>query len=284
MARIRTIKPEFWQDEKLTPLSDVDRLLFLFLVSSADDCGRVLDKPVKIEADMFDGETDRRQDVCDGLANLSRIGRIRRGKTASGQRIIEVVNWGKHQKVDHPNIKSAFPEIVEPYEDTDIREAFARHSRGIREPLAHHTNDQRPVPTTSTNDHVRRAKQPRRAPGVVSDASKYPAFTPDDRAECIDVWKAKLGVVNVGQLIATLGPMFRPPDEAHHVPHRAIVMGLRDYCGLVTKGRSAPFMSVADFAKKIGALAENARTHHDDPITRTDGAMMIVHGSTKVAA
>lgn len=284
MPRIRTIKPEFWQDEKLTPLSDVDRLLFLFLVSSADDCGRVLDKPVKIEADMFDGETDRRQDVCDALANLSRIGRIRRGKTASGQRIIEIVNWGKHQKVDHPNIKSAFPEIVEPYEDTDIREAFANHSRAAREPLAHHTNDQRPVPTTSTNDHVRRAKQPRRAPGVMSEASKYPAFTPADRAECIDVWKAKLGVVNVGQLVATLGPMFRPPDDARHVPHRAIVMGLRDYCGLVTKGRSAPFMSVADFAKKIGALAENARTHYDDPIARTDGAMVIVHGSTKVAA
>ena len=124
----------------------------------------------------------------------------------------------------------------------------------------------------------------RRALGPVNEVSKYPAFTSADRAECIDVWKAKLGVVNVGQLIATLGPMFRPPDEAHHVPHRAIVMGLRDYCGLVTKGRSAPFMSVADFAKKIGALAENARTHHDDPIMRTDGAMLIVHGSTKVAA
>ena len=284
MARIRTIKPEFWQDEKLTPLSDVERLLFLFLVSSADDCGRLLDKPVKIEADMFDGENDRRQDVCDGLANLSRIGRIRRGKTASGQRIIEIVNWGKHQKVDHPNVKSAFPEIVDLHEDADIREAFANHSRGIREPLAHHTNDQRPVPTTSTNDQVRRAKSARRAPGVLSEDVKYPDFASADRSECITVWKAKLGVVNAGQLIATLGPMFRPPDAAHHVPHRAIVMGVRDYCGLVTKGRSAPFLSVADLGKKIGALAENARRNHDDPAARTDGAMLIVHGTTKVAA
>ena len=284
MPRIRTIKPEFWQDEKLTPLSDVERLLFLFLVSSADDCGRLLDKPVKIEADMFDGESDRRQDVCDALANLSRIGRIRRGKTASGQRIIEIVNWGKHQKVDHPNVKSAFPEIVEAHEDADIREAFANHSRGIREPLAHHTNDLRPVPTTITNDHVQRAKSARRAPGVLSEDVKYPDFAPADRAECITVWKAKLGVVNAGQLIATLGPMFRPPDAAHHVPHRAIVMGVRDYCGLVTKGRSAPFLSVADLGKKIGALAENARRNHDDPAARTDGAMLIVHGTTKVAA
>jgi hypothetical protein len=119
---------------------------------------------------------------------------------------------------------------------------------------------------------------------VLSEDAKYPDFASADRSECITVWKSKLGVVNVGQLIATLGPMFRPPDDAHHVPHRAIVMGVRDYCGLVTKGRSAPFLSVADLGKKIGALAENARRHHDDPVSRTDGAMLIVHGTTKVAA
>jgi hypothetical protein len=131
---------------------------------------------------------------------------------------------------------------------------------------------------------VRRAKQPRRAPGVVSDESKYRDFSHEDRAACLDAWKEKLGVVNAGQLIATLGPMFRPPDDAAHVPHWSIVRGVRDYCCLVTKGRSSPFLSVADLGKKIGALAENARTHYDDPITRTDGAMLIVHGTTKVAA
>jgi hypothetical protein len=43
-------------------------------------------------------------------------------------------------------------------------------------------------------------------------------------------------------------------------------------------------LSVADLGKKIGALAENARRNHDDPVSRTDGAMLIVHGTTKVAA
>lgn len=152
MARIRTIKPEFWQDEKLVGLSDAARLIFLGLVSLADDAGRLLDKPVKIEADLFDGETDRRRDVVEALANLSRIGVIRRGLTASGQRIIEITNWKRHQKVDHPNLAAAFPEIVTPLDVTEIREPFATDSRAVREPLAHHTNDRRPVPTTSTND------------------------------------------------------------------------------------------------------------------------------------
>jgi hypothetical protein len=285
VARIRTIKPEFWQDEKLTPLSDVDRLLFLFLVSSADDCGRVLDKPVKIEADMFDGETDRRQDVCTGLANLSRIGRIRRGKTSSGQRIIEIVNWGKHQKVDHPNTKSAFPEIVETYEDTDIREAFANDSRGIREAFAHHTNDLRPVPTTSTNDQqVHHAKRRRGAPRSLDVEAKYPHFSPTDRTACLDAWRGKIGDVNVGQLISVLGPSFRTIDDPYYVTHPALVMAVRDYCGIVTKGRSAPWASPADLGKRLAALAKNATDHRDDPLARLDGALMIVHGSTKVAA
>ena len=281
MARIRTIKPEMFQDEKLAPCDPTTRLVFIGLIAMADDAGRVLDNVRVIDAFIFPETHDSSHEA---LMRLSGMGRVVRGRTSSGQRVLQIVNWAAHQKIQHPNLRSALPEIVEVQEVAIPHEALMRDSGAAHEPLTHHTNDLRPVPTTSTNDHVRRAKQPRRAPGVVSEASKYPAFTQADRAECIDVWKAKLGVVNVGQLIATLGPMFRPPDDAHHVPHRAIVMGLRDYCGLVTKGRSAPFMSVADFAKKIGALAENARTHYDDPITRTDGAMLIVHGTTKVAA
>ena len=151
MPRIRTIKPEFWQDEKLVGLSDATRLIFLGLVSLADDAGRLLDKPVKIEADLFDGEADRRHDVVEALATLSRIGVIRRGLTASGQRIIEITNWKRHQRVDHPNLAAAFPQIVTLQNVSDIREAFANDSRGVRDPLAHHTNDQyqRPVPTTN---------------------------------------------------------------------------------------------------------------------------------------
>ncbi len=40
MARIRTIKPEFWESEKLGRLSDLARLNFLGLISLADDSGR----------------------------------------------------------------------------------------------------------------------------------------------------------------------------------------------------------------------------------------------------
>ncbi|MBK9406591.1 MAG: hypothetical protein IPN47_00820 [Gemmatimonadetes bacterium] len=50
MPRIRTIKPEFFSDEKLAPLPVLTRFVFLGLISMADDCGRVLDNLKIIDA------------------------------------------------------------------------------------------------------------------------------------------------------------------------------------------------------------------------------------------
>jgi hypothetical protein len=286
VARIRTIKPEFWGDEKMAPLSPITRLVFLGLLSMADDRGRLTDNLKRIDAFIFPetSETSR-----GSIGELSAIGRIRRGLTASGQRIIEITNW-RHQKIEKPNYLGALPDIVQALTDDSptsrggIGEASGNGRGGVGDVSVSVSVPAIGISTDIRDQHVRRAKQPRRAPGVVSDQVKYPEFSPADRSECITAWKSKLGLVNVGQLVATLGPMFRPAGDAAHVPHAAIVRGVRDYCCIVTKGRSAPFMGVADLGKKIGALAENAKQYHDDPASRTDGAMLIVHGTTKVAA
>jgi hypothetical protein len=145
MPRIRTIKPEFWADEKLSPLDPVSRLVFLGLISMADDCGRLVDNLKQIDAFIFPETDDSSREA---LARLSRISRIDRGKTESGQRVIQIVNWEAHQKIDHPNKKAALPPIVEEQGVTGIREEFANDSRGTPETLAPRptTYDLRPVP------------------------------------------------------------------------------------------------------------------------------------------
>ncbi len=134
MPRIRTIKPEFWSDEKLAPLDPVDRLAFLGLISMADDFGRVHDNVKVIDAFVF---PECSRTVRESLANLSRLGRIHRGKASSGKRIIEIVNWREHQRVDKPQRATALPEIEEfseeSLEETCIREPFANHSRTARD-------------------------------------------------------------------------------------------------------------------------------------------------------
>jgi hypothetical protein len=140
MPRIRTIKPEFWSDEKLAPLEPIDRLAFLGLISMADDFGRVHGNVKVIDAFVF---PECSRTVRESLAKLSRLGRIRCGKSSSGKQIIQILNWSKHQRVDKPQTATALPEIVvfddetpENTEENSIRESFANHSGTIPEPLA----------------------------------------------------------------------------------------------------------------------------------------------------
>lgn len=145
--RIRTIKPEFWGDEKMAPLDALTRLVFLGIISIADDAGRLLDSVKMIDGILF-AYTD---DSCrEPLATLARMGRIERGETASGQRVIQIANW-HHQKIDHPNLKGALPPITQPLTEPEreTSEPVANHSRGTSDPISTSTYDQLPVPEPS---------------------------------------------------------------------------------------------------------------------------------------
>lgn len=100
MPRIRTIKPEFWADEKLAPLAPTDRLVFLGLICMADDAGRLVDNVKAIDGFIFPSTQDSARESLDTLASLSRIVRY---QSESGQGLIQIANWRKHQKIDRPS-------------------------------------------------------------------------------------------------------------------------------------------------------------------------------------
>lgn len=151
MARIRTIKPEFWQDEKLAPLPPLDRLVFLGLISQADDAGRLNDN-IRLLNGLLFPDTD---DDCSGsLETLARLGRVLRYTSDSGQRLLQITNWEEHQRVDNPSkytLPPPPPEVVEPQGDTepsgDSSEGLARTEGDPSVPILDQrptTNDQRP--------------------------------------------------------------------------------------------------------------------------------------------
>jgi hypothetical protein len=157
MARIRTIKPEFFGDEKLAPLAPIDRLVFLGLVSMADDAGRLLDNVKAIDGFIFPETEDSARD---SLATLARLARITRYVSASGQKLIQVTNWSRHQKVDHaakyvlpaPAEEVVAPPPVGPTAEVpsrDSRENGAKSSRLDLRPTTYDhgptTSDQRPA-------------------------------------------------------------------------------------------------------------------------------------------
>lgn len=96
MARIRSVKPEFWTDEKVVELSPFARLLFIGLWNFADDDGRMVHSPKRIKMQVLPAD-----DVdCSEL-----LGEIRRASLISvyvvdGVEYLQINGFAKHQKID----------------------------------------------------------------------------------------------------------------------------------------------------------------------------------------
>lgn len=99
MARIRSIKPEFWQDERLATLHRDHRMLFVGLWTIADDDGRLRGSPLFIRAQVFPYDLD--VDVQAGLDALQAIGRIIQYRSG-GESYVWICNFRKHQRIDKP--------------------------------------------------------------------------------------------------------------------------------------------------------------------------------------
>lgn len=137
MPRIRTIKPEFWTDEKLSLLDPLTRLTFLGLISMADDAGRLVDNVKLLDGMLFPNTDDTCREALDTLARLSRITRYR---SSSGQALIQITNWSEHQKVDKPS-KAILPGpetavVTQPPVPSAVNDARENGSREPRESLA----------------------------------------------------------------------------------------------------------------------------------------------------
>lgn len=100
MARIRTLKPEFWTDEKMALLPPLTRLVFLGLISQADDAGRLVDNVKLLDGLLFPYTDDSCAEALDELAS---IGRVIRYRSDSGQPLLQLANWKKHQNVQKPS-------------------------------------------------------------------------------------------------------------------------------------------------------------------------------------
>lgn len=99
VARIRSIKPEFWQDELVGSLPRDARLLFIGLWSIADDAGRFRANPKFIRAQLFPYDTDVDVEAC--LRCLEGAGRIQRYES-DGQAFGWVRHFNDHQRIEKP--------------------------------------------------------------------------------------------------------------------------------------------------------------------------------------
>jgi len=99
MARIRTIKPEFWRDELLAGISPEAALLAIGLLNHCDDEGYFNANPKLVESDIFPLRTLSFTTTV-LLRELSEIGYIEVYSGFDGKTYGKIVNFEKHQVIN----------------------------------------------------------------------------------------------------------------------------------------------------------------------------------------
>lgn len=109
MARIRSIKPEFWVDQDMADLPRDARLMYVGLWNLADEHGRLHGDPRYIKGQLFPYDDDMTAGVVDSLlSGLSRAGKVQRYR-AGTNRYLYLPNLAKHQRLDADKVRSKIP-------------------------------------------------------------------------------------------------------------------------------------------------------------------------------
>jgi hypothetical protein len=125
MPRIRTVKPEFWEDELLGVMPRDARLLFIATFNMADDEGILRWTPAYIKAQAF---------MYDDDLSIGDVGKLMQCLADAGlifpyiagaarQQMAVVVNFRKHQRINRPQKSKLPPPSTGAWQ---VREMYAR--------------------------------------------------------------------------------------------------------------------------------------------------------------
>lgn len=103
MARIRTIKPQFWDDAKIGRIPRDARLLYIGLWTFADDLGVVIADPVWLKSKIFPYDRIQIQQLEAWLGLLEKTGFISLLSVKSGS-FYYLPTFSRHQIINRPNL------------------------------------------------------------------------------------------------------------------------------------------------------------------------------------
>jgi len=135
MPRIRTIKPEFFLDDKIGTLSFEARLCFIGLWCLADDYGTINLHPLAIKGQLFPFDPDVDIDKC--LADLEAQDLIIR--YGPDKRYIYIRNFKKHQHINRPSKQRQAPPPEDFGIDPDAHETLTEYSVSHHGAISEHS-------------------------------------------------------------------------------------------------------------------------------------------------
>lgn len=126
MARIRSIKPDFWTSEQVMECSPTARLMFIGLWNFADDHGRLPCAPKTIKAQIFPADDINSETVRRMIDELSANGLVQ-VYVVDDKEYLFITGW-RHQKIDKRQA-AKYPEPP-PYQSPTIRRMVSTDLRG----------------------------------------------------------------------------------------------------------------------------------------------------------
>lgn len=249
MARIRTIKPEMPGHPSLARVSRDARLLFVWLISDADDAGRVVAAPKRLAGVLYPLDADVTEDMVSGwLTELEASGLVQRYRH-NGAFYLHLCSWTDHQLVSKPS-PSRIPQPPDPGIPRESPGEFAetQESPGIPEKaladLGSRTVDLGPrtIPLAEISEKLEPASPlPAKAvPSPPSSSTKRNLAWESAHDAATAVWPDEPAATKAFAGLVAKG---RDPDEAARAVRIAAVLiraqGLRRLGALTNPARAA---------------------------------------------
>lgn len=228
MARMRSLKPEFWLDRKLArSLTRDQRMLYLGLWNQADEHARAQADPRLIQGQVFPYEDDLTPGDIDVMLKALEVAGVVQLYEVDGDPYLYLPKLGKHQRLEPTKVDSRHPSppcaTAEDQPDADPSDTDARAAQ--TDPSAAQTD-----PGGARTKHVAGSREheagtrgadesaPRRAgddDGFAEFWQAYPRREARRRAE--QAWRSALKRADSATILAGLA-RFRWPDDPKFVP------------------------------------------------------------------
>lgn len=104
--RMRMLNPDFWNDGDVGSLSIPSRLLFIGLISHADDEGRGISDPRQLRKQVFGFDEITVEAVENMVSEIAEKLRNVQFYVIDGKEYYSLANWTRYQKISHPSPSS----------------------------------------------------------------------------------------------------------------------------------------------------------------------------------
>jgi hypothetical protein len=102
MPRIRSVKPEFWDDQKMAMISRDSRLVYIGIWNQSDDYGVCRANPIFLKNQIFPHEEISVKQFSGWLEELKMLKRIK-PFSANGENYLYLPHFKDHQSIDRPS-------------------------------------------------------------------------------------------------------------------------------------------------------------------------------------